>query len=413
MHAFRFLVGLGLLAVAFPRGQADGEWPRWRGPNGTGVAEAKGLPVKWSLTDAAWRVSLPGSGHSSPVIWGERLFVTAADPQAGELNLVCLNSRDGRLLWTRAFPLPKYPLHRYNALATSTPATAGQRVFVTRIEGPSLHLTALDDQGGRLWDFDAGPFETQHGMGHSPIVVDDLVILANDQDLAGFIVALEVRTGRERWRATRSPGRADYSTPCVWASAAGQRYLIHNTGEDGVGALDLRDGQPFWTAKDVLDKRSVSSPVLVGDVILGSCGSGGGGNYLIAVRPPTGAAREPVVAWEMRRSAPYVPTSVAVGDLAFLWGDGGIVTCVEASSGKVHWQERVGGNHFSSPVSADGKVYGTSTEGQVTVLAASSEYRLLGRSTVGEATHATPAIAHDRLFFRTLTHVMAVGKTDD
>jgi outer membrane protein assembly factor BamB len=186
--------------------------------------------------------------------------------------------------------------------------------------------------------------------------------------------------------------------------------MVFNSQEDGVAALDPQDGHRAWQLDRVLDKRSVSSPVIAGGIVTASCGSGAGGNYVVALRPPQSPGAAPTVAYEIRRSAPYVPTPLALGDLLFLWSDGGIVTCVDAATGREHWQQRVRGNYFSSPVCADGKLYGVSTTGEVVVLAASKEFKELGRSALGETSHATPAIAGGRIYFRSLSQLLVVGR---
>jgi outer membrane protein assembly factor BamB len=188
----------------------------------------------------------------------------------------------------------------------------------------------------------------------------------------------------------------------------GDLWLLLNTNEDGMAAVSLADGRPQWTAPCVLKMRSVSSPIVASGLILGTCGSGGGGNYLVTVRPPGRASDAPRVVYEIRRSAPYVPTPVASGGLVFLWSDAGIASCVESASGQVIWQERVGGDFFASPVIADGKLINQSTRGEVVVLAAQREYRLLGRNPLGEPGNASPAVANGRLYLRTASQVFAI-----
>lgn len=385
------------------------DWPRFRGPNGAGHGVATNLPVEWRETDYAFCVRLPGAGHSSPIIVGDRLFLIAAER---EYFVICLDAPTGRSVWQRAFPLPHYGTHRNNSLATASPAADDQRVFVPRIREADLVLTALTRDGESAWEFNLGPFETQHGLGHSPIVADNLVILADDHDRAGRVLALESATGKVRWETPRSPGRADYSTPCVMTAANGEPWLLLNTNEDGMGAVALADGRPRWSAPGVLTMRSVSSPIFVGGLVLGTCGSGGGGNYLVAIQPPVRAGDAPRVVYHIRRSAPYVPTPVAVGDLVFLWSDAGIVTCVESASGNVVWQERVGGDFFASPVLADGKLINLSTRGEVVLLGARREFQVLGRNALGEPGNATPAIAGGRLYLRTLNQVFAIKARD-
>ncbi len=394
------LLALGLLGTAGAR-----EWPRFRGPNGTGRGIAPGLPVRWGTNDYRWTVKLPGPGHSSPVLWGRRLFVNCAAPDGKSTLTVALDADTGRLLWRHTFPGGGYRLHRNNTFATSTPAADAERVYVAYENGDQAALAALDHAGEPAWEFPLRTVKFQHGLGHSPIVDGDLVIFSDDQILPGRIVALEAATGKLRWEAPRRAGRADYSTPCRHQPPDGPAALVFNSQENGITAFDPGSGRLLWQSKRVLDKRCVSSAVVADGLLISTCGSGGGGNYVVALRPPDQPGAAPEVAWTLRRSAPYVPTPLAVGRLLFLWSDGGIVSCVEAATGKTLWRKRVGGNFFSSPVYTDGKLFGVSTTGEVVVLAATDHFTLLGRTELGEQCHATPAIARGAIYFRTLTRL--------
>jgi outer membrane protein assembly factor BamB len=400
------LVGLTLCSLIAASAQ---EWTRFRGPNGTGLSRAKHLPVKWSDGEYLWRAALPGTGHSSPVLWGERVFVTSADPAAGHFTVSCWNATDGSALWQKQFPLPSYHLHANNNYAAASPAADARRVYVARVEGGDLLLTALTHEGAVAWEYKAGPFKTEHGLGHSPVVFGNRILLVDDQDLAGRVLALDADTGHPLWESPRRPGRADYSTPCLFPSETDPAWVIVESHEDGISGLNINNGTVAWTDENVLDKRSVSSPIVAAGLIIGTCGSGGGGNYVAALRPPDQRSKAPVLAYQIRRAAPYVPTPIAVGDLLFLWSDSGIVTCAQADKGTTYWQERVGGNFFSSPICVDGKLYGTSTAGEVVVLEASRQFKELGRSSLGEPSHATPAVANGRIYFRTLGHLLAIG----
>jgi outer membrane protein assembly factor BamB len=199
-----------------------------------------------------------------------------------------------------------------------------------------------------------------------------------------------------------------YSTPCVYEPKDGPPALIFTSESQGVSAIDPDKGKVLWELADVFDKRVVSSPVVAAGLIVGACGSGGGGNYLIAVRPGS-STKKPEVAYTIRKSAPYVPTSVCVGERLFLWSDSGIVSCVQAASGEVKWQERVGGNYFSSPLWVDGRLFCVSTKGEVVVVEASDRFQVLARNPLGEVTHSTPAVAGGRMYIHTTKSLISVG----
>ncbi len=395
-------------------------WTRFRGPNGSGIVEdGSTIPVRWTLEDFNWRVALPGGGHSSPVFWGDKIFLTCADDlRTAERIVVCLSVKDGRTLWERHFPSRIHRKHRFNSYASSTPAVDAKRVYVCWSTPEEYLVLALDHQGQEVWRRNLGPFVSQHSSGTSPIVFEDMVVLANDQDAEGggrsFVVALDAATGQVRWRLDRRSTRVAYSTPCVYHGPDGRPQLIFNSQSHGIYAVDPSSGSLLWELSQVggrplFNKRSVSSPIIARGLIFGSCGSGGGGNYAVAVRPPQSPGDQPQLVFKIDRAAPYVPTPVAKDDLVFLWSDRGIVTCVEVPSGKVVWRRRVGGNFFGSPIRVADRLYCISTDGTVVVLRASRRFELLARNPAGEMSHATAAVHQGVLYLRTYSHLIALG----
>ncbi len=382
------------------------EWSRFRGPNGAGVGEVKGLPLRWTDKDITWKVKLPGVGHSSPIAWGPRLFVTCGE-DSGKRTLLCLNAVDGEQLWARAFPGEKHGKHADNSFATATPAADERHVYVTW-GGPKEYLVvALDHDGDIAWRVDLGPFRTGHGFGPSPIVHDDLVIVPNDQDGAGFLVALDRGTGKVRWKLPRK-SKATYTTPCVYQPKGMRPELIFTSYEHGVTAVDPKSGKVNWEL-DVFDKRhvetSISSPVVAGDLVLAMSGWLGVRQEVVAVR----GRGKPAEAYRITRSAPLCPTPLVVGDLLFLWSDGGIVTCADVRTGETHWRERVSGSYYSSPVCTGKYVLNVSRDGEVVVLAAAKKYELLTTNRLDEGSHASPAIIAGRLYLRTFSHLYCLG----
>lgn len=409
-----FIKTLPLAVLCLAATATAQEWTRFRGPNGTGLSDAKTIPTTWSAKDFKWKNVLPGAGHSSPVLWGEKVFVTSCDDTAGKFHVLCFEASTGSLHWQKEFPLSPYRKHGYNTLASGTPAVDAERVYVPRTDNAHNTLIALDHRGEKVWERDLGPFKSQHGSGVSPIVHDGLVVFPNEQDGESFLIALDARTGEPRWRTPRNvaPSSAAYSTPCVYQPKNAAAVLIFNSEVHGISAVAPDTGKVLWEFPEAFDKRSISSPVIAGDLILGSCGSGGGGNFLVAVRPggPNGA--KPERAYEVRKSAPYVPTSVCVGDWLYLWSDAGIVSRVRAATGEIQWQERAGGNYFGSPIWVDGRLFCVSTVGEVVVVAAGEKFEVLARNPLNEKTHSTPAVAGGRMFIHTSGHLVCVGGWD-
>jgi len=414
-------VWCAIIASSFAAGCFAQEWTRFRGPNGTGLSTAKTIPTKIGNEHIRWKIELPGSGHSSPVLWGEKVFITTTGDKAGGISVLGVSAEDGKVIWKRDFPLTPFARHKFNSFAASTPAVDAERVYVLWNEPEHFMLAALDHDGKTIWQRDFGPFVSQHGCGISPIVYDGKVIVGNEQDDMkfvkeqtrsgrSFVVAVDAKTGKTVWQTPRQSAVVAYSTPCVYEPKKGKPALVFNSQGHGIYALDARDGKLVWEYEKAFDKRSVSSPVIAGDIIMGSCGAGGGGNFVTAVKAGTvttsGSAE---LAWQMKKSAPYVVTAVARDGLAWLWGDGGIVTCVHAATGEIRYQERVGGNFFGSPVWVDGRLYCVSTSGEIVVLEASDKFNVLHRYALNELCHATPAVALERLFVRTENHLFCIG----
>mgnify|MGYP001619642022 CR=1 FL=1 len=225
-----------------------------------------------------------------------------------------------------------------------------------------------------------------------------------------FILAVQAKTGKTVWQTPRNSAVVAYSTPCVFQPEAGQPQLIFNSQAHGIYALDPDTGKLLWEYDKAFDKRSVSSPFAAGDILYGSCGSGGGGNFVTAVHAGDPRSGQPAtLAYQMKKSAPYVPTGVNVGDLVWFWSDAGIVTCLHAPSGEIRFQERVGGNFFGSPVWVDGRLFCISTSGEVVVIEAADKFKVLARYPLGELTHTTPAISGGRMYVRTTKRLLSIG----
>ena len=387
------------------------EWPRFRGLNGTGLSDAKGIPSKFNLSDANWRVALKGEGHSSPILWGDKIFVTGLDAKENLFHLQCLNATNGSELWLVSRAQSKFRTHRYNLLVSSTPVTDGKHVVVVTSQKEAHYVIAYNLNGEKIWEQKFPTIISNHGGGISPIIYDGKVILAGDEDNQSFLAAMNIKTGKVLWKINRINAKAAFSTPCEFTDPSGVKGLIFNSMGHGITFINPSTGKTHWEKSDVFDKRSVSSSLIAGGLLIGTCGSGGGGNYLVAVKPGSAAEGvKPSLAYKLRRSIPYVPTSVAKGDLLFLWGDSGIVTCVKVQTGNIQWQERVDGRFFGSPVWAEQRLFCVSTTGKVVVVSATEKFKQLGVNDLGESTNATPAIASNRIYFRTLNHLASFGK---
>ena len=399
-----------VLALLCPLAALGEEWSRFRGPNGTGVSDATTIPTTWTVKDFLWKVEIPGAGHSSPVVWGDKVFVTSAD-KSGKRLVVCLDAASGKTRWRKEFAATSYKTHQRNSIATSTPAVDSERVYLAWATPEKLTLMALDHQGEVVWQNDHGPFKSQHGFGVSPILHGDLVILPNDQDNAGSIIAVEAKTGKVRWTVPRKPKNATYSTPCIYQPRGQPAELIFTNWQHGVTSLDPKTGKTLWEISIFevnKQERAIASPVIAGDLILATCGFVTAQKHFVAVKPPTGDGK-PEEVWRIEKAVSYLPTPLVKGDLVFLCSEVGMGTCLNAKTGKILWQERVGENFSASPVCASDRIYCVGNDGVVVVLAASEKFQILAKNALGEPTQSTPAISDGRMFLRTEAHLIAVG----
>jgi outer membrane protein assembly factor BamB len=407
--ALIFLLPVCGLAVA-------GDWPRFRGPNGAGIAEDKDVPVKWTAENVLWKTAIPGIGHSSPIVCKGCVFLQSASEDGDKRWLLCLDALKGNILWRRSVAGQTAHTHQYNSLASSTPAADGERVYAAFWDGRAIHLGAYDFKDGKpLWEHNLGSFKSQHGFGHSPMLVDGKVILANDQDGSSHLLAFDAKSGAKAWQTERKPYRACYSTPILRAKPdGGQELIVASTA--GITGYNPVDGKANWWytwkfARAPL--RTVGSPILAGNLLLATSGDGAGDRDVIAVKlGDHGDVSTGNLVWQNRKNYPfpYVPCLLSHGEYLFGVHDKGIASCHLARSGEEVWSRRLGSGFTASPILVDGKIYAVSQKGVVYVFAAEAEFKLLAENSIGEAVSSSPAVADNRLFIRGEQHLFCIGK---
>lgn len=403
------LLCAALLAGVTTSITAAENWDRFRGPNGAGQSDDDSIPAVWEPANFLWKQPLDSVGHSSPVIWGNRLFLTSADSANGAQLVFAFNAHTGVQLWQKKFDVSLYHINTRNSYASSTPAVDADHLYVMWLEKDHITLVALTHDGNEVWRRDVGPYEEVHGFGKSPMVVDELVCVANESDAESAVVAFDRRTGEVRWKLPRESATTAFGTPCVLDPTADHKLLITSSTASGLTGIDATSGRVAWEGfKDALTTRCVSSPIVAGGLVIAACGEGGSGKVLIAARPGSDQS-PPQEVYQLTKSVPQVPTVVTKGDLLFLWHDRGVVSCCELATGKQIWRERVGGDFHSSPVRAGTKLFCCSRQGDVVVLAADKEYKLLARNSLKEMCVATPAIAHHHLYIRTDATLYCIG----
>ncbi len=392
-----------------------GNWPRFRGPNGTGEVEDKNVPLTFGETEnRLWKTAIPGVGHSSPVVWGDSLFLQSASKDGKERWLISVDTKDGSIRWQTAIPGGKGTIHQRNSLASSTPATDGERVYTLFWDGKRIAMYAHDFKGKQVWKRDLGDYDSQHGVGHSPMVYDGKVIFANDQDGKAVLIALDAKTGDTAWETNRKAFRACYSTPFVMQKGDVPAELIV-ASTAGITSYDPKKGDENWnyTWKFTTGKplRTVASPSMAGGIIFINSGDGSGSRDTIAVKVGSkGGDTSKNLLWEAKKTFPYVPTMLAHGQYLFWVNDNGLAGCTMGATGKEVWSERLGEKVTASPILVNGNIYAVTNPGDVYVFAASAAFKLLGKSSVGETVIATPAVADGKLFIRGKDHLFCIGK---
>jgi outer membrane protein assembly factor BamB len=391
---------LVLVDVSWAAGE---EWPGWRGPRLDGTSAETSLPVRWSATqNIAWKVPIPGKGHSSPVVWGDRIFVTTCLEKQEERLLLCLSRLDGRLLWQREVIKAKLePKHDLNSYASSTPVTDGHHVWATFYDEPNMLVFCYDMDGTLVWRHSPGEFHSKHGFCSSPVLYKDLVIINGDQDAEAWLVALDKNTGSERWRADRPNRTRSYCTPLI-VNAGGREQLVL-TGSKCVAGYDPATGKQLWLVAGPTE-QFVASMVYTDGVLFLTAGFP---TYHVMGLRPDGH-----VLWHDTRGAGYVPSPIAHGKYFFLVNDNGIASCLEARTGKRKWQERLGKHHSASPVSAGEYLYFPDDAGTTYVLRAGPKFEVVSRNRLDEECYASPAVAHGQLFIRTLHHLWCIGQPE-
>lgn len=400
---------------------ASADWPRFRGPNGSGVDATANTPASFTQKDINWKIDLPGIGHSSPVVVGKKIFITCSEKDGSVRYLYCIDLDNGKTLWKKEYPSRGFKQNDYNSFCSASAVADGDKVYFTFIAPEAYMVYCVGQDGSHKWTYNMGRWESMHGCGCSPMLVDDLLIVPNDQDGPNAsLVALDKNTGSQRWRNPRRVAKnmAAASTPCIFTPKTGAPQLI-TTSCMGVMGIDPKTGKTIWEIPDALPFRPVGSPIATDSLVVATCGEGAAGPHrgCVAIQPGTQDGAPAKLLFKMPAQAvfPYVPSAIIDQGHLFLWSDQGAVTCVNLENGKEIWQEKLKSplgkpEFFSSPIIVGNKLYNISKKGEVICLAAAEKFQELGRSTLDEMCYATPAIAGDKLIIRTASHMMSVGK---
>jgi outer membrane protein assembly factor BamB len=420
--------------------QAADEWPQFRGPGASGVSGNSGLPDTWSATDrVAWKAPIPGRGWSSPIVSGNRIFVTTAIQEGGEPEAVkqglyfggdrptpkeihrwvvyCLDLGNGKVLWEKEVHrgVPEHGHHLKNTLASETPVTDGERVYAYF---GNVGLFCFDFAGKLLWSkrWESVPTRFGWGTAASPVLYGDRIYVVNDNDKHSFLVALDKKTGEQIWHVDRDE-KSNWATPFVWKNE--KRTEIVTPGSGKVRSYDL-DGQLLWELRG-MSSISIPTPFTRHGLLYVASG------YVLDQRKPLFAIRpgaagdisldsdqtsNKYIAWCQKQAGPYNPSPIVYGDFLYVLYDRGLLSCYDAKTGKeVYGKRRIGPGakaFTSSPWAYGGKLFCLGEDGDTFVIQAGSEFKLLGTNTLGELCMATPAIIHDGLVIRTESQLLRI-----
>lgn len=419
------LFTLSILAFTAWSASAADNWPEFRGPGGQGHADSGNLPVEWSESEnIAWKTAIEGKAWSSPVVWGDRIWVTNANEEGTKLSVVCLDKQDGSKIYDRELCTVKEPqfCHDFNSYASPTPALEDGFVYLSF---GSPYTACIEQSTGKvIWerkDFVCNHFR---GAGSSPIIYQNLVMLHFDGSDHQFVVAMNKKTGETVWRTERSVDyddldkasgkpkrdgdfRKGYATPLI-VNVDGRDLLV-GPGSMALYAYAPLTGEELWRAETIGTHSSACRPLSGHGMVFATMGFSRG--LLIAVRPDgSGDVTKSHIAWEYSRAAPEKPSILLDGDLIFMVDDGGIAACVEAKTGKEVWRDRIGGNFSASPILANGKIYLFDEQGKTTVIEAGRELKVLAENTLDAGFMSSPAVSGDLLIVRTRTHLYGIRK---
>jgi len=402
-------VTVGALATAGP------DWPEFRGPTGQGLATAKDVPVQWdAATNVRWKVPLPGEGWSSPVLVGDRIYLTAAATPGAvpSLHALCVAAADGRIIWNvevlRAEPGATKEFHSKNSHASPTPIVRDGVVYV---HFGHMGTAALDLAGKVLWRQTGLTYSPVHGNGASPALVGDLLVFSCDGKAEPFLAALDTKTGAVRWktpRQTTAKSKFSFATPLA-IEVDGVTQII-SPASGFVGGYDPKDGRELWRVRYGEGYSVIPRPVYAHGLLFVSSCFNRPVLYAINPRGAQGDATAGHIVWSNPKGAPNTPSTVVVGDELYEVSDGGIATCFDARTGVVHWTERLGGDFSASPVHAEGRLYFQNEAGVGFVLKAGKTFELLAKNDLGERTLASPAVTDGALFLRSKGHLWRIGK---
>lgn len=408
LRSIQFLfLAIILFSTTFLQAQ---NWPNWRGPNGDGTSSETNLPTEWDAEkNVIWKSEVPGAGYSSPVIWGDKLFLTSALLDAHERVLLCYDANSGELLWQKT--ILKTALegkHNDNSYASGTPATDGKIIYLSFLDGEDVVVYAYDFSGNKIWEQRPGKFSSPHGYSCSPALYNDKIIINGNSLGDSFLAALNKADGKLIWKVNHENPAHSFTTP-IFREMAGKMQMIFG-GNKQIISYNPDDGSPYWYINGP-SEDFCSTPVYnkKSDMVLIS--SAWPQRVLMAIKPDgSGDVSESKVVWQTKEGAFYVPSPVCTDDYLFSTMTNGKVHCIEIATGKILWAESLG-KQYSSPVLAGGLVYMPNDDGVITVIKPGPAFEVVSKNPIGERMNASPAISRGRIYLRGDKHLFCIGES--
>jgi outer membrane protein assembly factor BamB len=386
------------------------QWSRFRGTDGTGADLSGNAPVTWKDTDYRWKITLPGKGNTTPVVWGNTIFVTSGEVEMHIGHAFAINGVDGKILWQKEFRVTDLKMHVDNTMATASPAVDATQVYFIWYSKEKTTLTALAHDGTFRWEANFGGIESRHGGGSSLMLTDKYVVFTREQEDSSSQksswVAVNKLTGKTAWELKRESAIANsFSTPLLVKTENHSEQLIFSSQAHGLTGLNPENGQVMWELKEIFPARAIASPIYSNGMIV-ACRKGGA---VVFDFNPKAIEPKAAVRYSLPVNlSPYVPTPIVVGELLYLFMDSGMVACVKLATGELLWKERPAGPIFGSPICVGGILYCITKEGKVLAIRAGLPYQLLGISELGEGSFSTPVTSESGMVFRTFSQLMSL-----